>query len=130
MRKKLWPPQQGDDFITEIREILSDPQSITFIAFDHDQPSGFAELSIRDYAEGCVTRHVGYLEGIFVEVGYRQQGIARKLIQQAEVWCITMGCQEMASDAELGNSESLCMHKAAGFTAMPPIIPIAKKLLH
>lgn len=130
MREKLWPPQQDDDFKAEIREILNDPQSIAFLAFDEDQPVAFAELSIRDYAEGCTTQHVGYLEGIFVEEEYRQLGIARKLIQHAEAWCITIGCQEMASDAELSNSVSLRMHQAAGFTALPPIIPFVKKLSH
>jgi aminoglycoside 6'-N-acetyltransferase I len=130
MREKLWPPQQGDDFITEIQEILNDPQSTAVIAFDQHQPIAFAELSIRNYAEGCDTRHVGYLEGIFVEEGYRQRGIAQKLIQQGEAWCITMGCQEMASDAELSNSVSLHMHRAAGFTALPPVIPFVKKLLY
>jgi aminoglycoside 6'-N-acetyltransferase I len=128
MRKKLWPPHQEDDFIAEIQAILNDPQSIAFLVFDHNQPIAFAELSIRDYAEGCTTQHVGYLEGIFVEEEYRQLGIARKLIQQAEAWCITMGCQEMASDAELSNSVSLRMHQVAGFTALPPIIPFVKKL--
>lgn len=128
MREKLWPPQQDDDFKAEIREILNDPQSIAFLAFDDYQPIAFAELSIRNYAEGCDTRHVGYLEGIFVEEGHRQQGIARKLIQHAEEWCMLKGCKEMASDAELTNSESLRMHQAAGFTALPPIIPFFKKL--
>lgn len=129
MREKLWPPQQGDDFISEIHEIMNSPKSIAFLAFDNDQPIAFAEISIRDYAEGCSTGRVGYLEGIFVEEGYRQRGIAQKLIQQGEVWCIAMGCQEMASDVEPGNSESLRMHTAAGFTALPPVIPFAKKLL-
>lgn len=130
MREKLWPPQHGDDFIGEISEILNDPQSTAFLAFDNDQPIGFAELSIRNYAEGCDTRNVGYLEGIFVEEGYRQQGVALKLIQQAEAWCISMGCQEMASDAELSNSISIRMHQAAGFTALPPAVPFVKRLSH
>jgi aminoglycoside 6'-N-acetyltransferase I len=130
MREKLWPPQKDDDFGAEIREILNDPQSIAFLAFDDHKPIAFAELSIRNYAEGCDTRHVGYLEGIFVEEGHRQQGIAQKLIQRAEAWCISKGCKEMASDAELNNAESLRMHQAAGFTALPPIIPFAKKLLY
>ena len=128
MREKLWPPQQADDFMSEIREILNDPKSVALLAFDHQQTIAFAEISIRNYAEGCDTSHVGYLEGIFVEEGYRKQGIARKLIEQAEAWCITMGCTEMASDAELSNSISLRLHVAAGFTALPPIVPFVKKL--
>ena len=130
MRKKLWPSQGDDDFLAEMKEMLTDPKCHVLVAFDLDQAIGFAELSIRDYAEGCATRKIGYLEGIFVEEDYRQQGIAGKLIQQAESWFAIMGCTEMASDTELNNSISIQMHQAYGFTALPTIIPFMKKLSH
>ena len=108
--------------------MLADSSSHVLIAFDGGQAIAFAELSMRDYAEGCDTRPAGYLEGIFVEEAYRQSGIALKLIQHAAAWMINKGCREMASDAEISNTVSHRMHLAAGFTALPPVIPYVKKL--
>jgi uncharacterized protein (TIGR02246 family) len=39
---------------------------------------GFAEVSIRPYAEGCSTDRVGYLEGWFVRPEARRRGVGRQ----------------------------------------------------
>jgi aminoglycoside 6'-N-acetyltransferase I len=77
---------------------------------------GFAEVSIRPYAEGCQTDRVGYLEGWFVVGDLRGRGIGRRLVAAAEEWARAQGCAEFASDAEAANEASASAHRALGFT--------------
>lgn len=76
---------------------------------------GFAEVSIRAYAEGCETDRVGYLEGWFVAPEARRHGTGRALVAAAEQWARSQGCAEFASDAEADNEESALAHRALGF---------------
>ncbi|MCL4742159.1 MAG: GNAT family N-acetyltransferase [Phycisphaerales bacterium] len=78
-------------------------------------PVGFAEVSLRDFAEGCAAGPVGYLEGWFVEDHARRSGIGGALVAAAERWAAEQGCTEFASDAELSNPAGLEAHLALGF---------------
>ena len=75
----------------------------------------FAELSIRNYAEDCVTDRVGYLEGWYVEPGARRKGVGRALVEAAERWARAQGCLEFGSDALIDNEISAAAHRALGF---------------
>ena len=44
-------------------------------------PVGFAELSIRPWAEGCRTRRVAYFEGWFGAPEARRRGVGRRLVE-------------------------------------------------
>jgi aminoglycoside 6'-N-acetyltransferase I len=76
---------------------------------------GFAELSIRAYAEGCRTDRVTYLEGWYVAPDVRNRGVGGALIAAAEAWARSQGCVELASDVELTNEASAAAHRALGF---------------
>lgn len=78
-------------------------------------PIGIAEVSLRDFAEGCGAGPVGYLEGWFVEEEARGAGVGRALVAAAERWAAEQGCTEFASDAELRNPAGLRAHLALGF---------------
>ena len=79
-------------------------------------PVGFAELSIRAYAEGCRSDRVAYLEGWFVGPEARGRGVGRTLIAAAENWGRSQRCSEFASDAQPDNDVSAAAHRALGFT--------------
>ena len=86
------------------------------IAFDGDDRAvGFAELSIRSYAEDCQTDRVAYLEGWYVDPEARQRGVGRALVDAAEAWARAQGCTEFGSDALLDNDVSAAAHLALGF---------------
>jgi len=86
------------------------------LAFDETGAAvGFAELSIRSYAEHCETDRVAYLEGWYVEPGVRRKGVGRALVDAAEGWAIKQGCTEFGSDAVLENELSAAAHHALGF---------------
>jgi aminoglycoside 6'-N-acetyltransferase I len=96
---------------------LTDPErrGAVLVAEGPSSLLGFAEVSVRAYAEGCRTDRVGYLEGWFVEPDARQRGLGRQLVAAAEAWARSQGCVEFASDAEEANEPSAAAHRAVGF---------------
>ena len=89
---------------------------------------GFAELSIRPYAEGCRTDRVAFLEGWYVVPAARRRGVGRELVAAAEEWARSQGCTEFASDAELDNETSAAAHRALGFAEVARLRCFRKEL--
>ncbi|HMG18985.1 MAG TPA: aminoglycoside 6'-N-acetyltransferase [Gemmatimonadales bacterium] len=119
MRCALWPEGAEAEHRDEIRRFfageLHEPLQV-LLALNHaDAAVGFAELSIRRYAEDCVTDRVAYLEGWYVTREARRQGVGRALVRAAEEWAKEQGCTEFASDALLDNVVSAAAHRALGF---------------
>ena len=116
LRVALWPECSRPDSEQEIRALLQSPREDAFLAIGpDDRVIGFAEVSTRDYVDGCKTRPVGYLEGIFVLPEYRNRGVAKLLVQAAETWAAGQGCSEMGSDTRIDDTESMAFHNAIGF---------------
>ncbi len=89
---------------------------VLFAEDGHARPIGFVELSLRAYAEGCLSDNVAYVEGWYVAPEARGGGVGRALIEAAEDWARRQGCTELASDAQLDNAVSAAAHKALGFS--------------
>jgi len=120
LRRALWPHHAESEHAAEITKFLeghaAEPLAVLVAADGADRLIGFAELSIRAYAEGCRTDRVAYLEGWYVVPDARNQGVGRALIAAAEAWGRSQGCVEFASDADLTNDASAAAHRALGFT--------------
>jgi len=116
LRVALWPECKRLESEQEVRALLQSPRETAFFAIGPDgRVVGFAEVSTREYVDGCHTRPVGYLEGIFVAPQYRKHGVARLLAGAAECWAAGKGCTEMGSDARLNDTDSIAFHQAVGF---------------
>jgi aminoglycoside 6'-N-acetyltransferase I len=118
MRGELWP-ESKDEHTRQIRQFfdgqLREPLAVLIAEAREGRPVGFAELSIRPYAEGCTTDHVGFLEGWYVVPDARGRGVGRALVSASEDWARSQGCSEFASDAEVDNDASIAAHLALGF---------------
>ncbi|MEM7504886.1 MAG: GNAT family N-acetyltransferase [Pseudomonadota bacterium] len=90
--------------------------------------AGFVEIGVRNYAEGCETTPVAYLEGWYVDPDVRRTGLGASLLRAAETWALRHGFDEIASDAELGNEVSLHAHLALGFDEVERQICLRKRL--
>ncbi|MDJ0916171.1 MAG: GNAT family N-acetyltransferase [Woeseiaceae bacterium] len=92
------------------------------------QLAGFAEIGSRDYAEGCETTPVAYLEGWYVDSDLRRSGLGARLLQAVEQWAKAAGFKELASDTEIDNDVSLRAHVALGFEEVERLICFRKPL--
>lgn len=119
MREALWPEDNHSSHAAEIDRYfagqLREPLAVLMAVDERNVPLGFAELSIRNYAEDCVTDRVGYLEGWYVVPQARRRGIGRALVAAAEEWARQQGCTEFGSDALIDNQVSAAAHRALGF---------------
>ncbi|MBJ7536254.1 GNAT family N-acetyltransferase [Marinomonas transparens] len=89
---------------------------------------GFIELNIRSNVPGSAQQETPYIEAWFVSPKYQGQGIGKRLIQAAEHWAIEQGFQELASDAQISNEKSICLHKKQGFKEIERIACLLKSL--
>ena len=119
MRDALWPSAPGrhaEEIDRYFAGKLREPIDVLIAFDDPGNALGFVELSIRAYAEGCVTDHVAFVEGWFVEPDARGKGVGAALIGAAEAWALSQGCTELGSNAEVDNLTSAAAHLALGFT--------------
>ena len=125
----LWAGHKFEELIQEIEHLISQPDSMVFLAYHDNEAIGFAQCQLRyDYVEGTSSSPVGYIEGLFVKEEFRKQGFAKKLVNACETWTKNKGCSEFASDCELKNVESLSMYLKLGFSEANRIICFKKAL--
>jgi aminoglycoside 6'-N-acetyltransferase I len=119
MRNVLWPEYDSPWHAMEVEQFfdgkLSMPLAVLLAVDDDGAAIGFAELSIRAYAEDCMTDRVAYLEGWYVDPHARRKGVGRALVGAAEEWARAQGCTEFGSDAVIDNDISARAHLALGF---------------
>jgi aminoglycoside 6'-N-acetyltransferase I len=90
--------------------------------------AGFAEVAIRKYANGCDTRPVAFLEGIWVKPELRRRGIGASLIGHAETFLASRGFRELGSDTYIDNRASQDAHRAWGFSETERVVYFRKIL--
>ena len=116
LRSTLWPECQQADNEADARLFVSKPEQFAvFVNESGDRLTGFVEASLREFADGCATSPVGYLEGWYVIPSHRRSGIGRALVAAAEQWARSRGCTEMASDALVDNTISHKAHEHIGY---------------
>ena len=133
LRKALWPEGDEAEHRAEIRRYFEGGYAyqpcILLLAEGEDRALiGFAEASVRPFAEGCSTEGVAYLEGWFVSESARSKGVGRALVEACEHWGRSKGCSEFASDADAANDLSKDAHLGLGFTDVGLVRCFRKKL--
>jgi aminoglycoside 6'-N-acetyltransferase I len=121
MRQRLWPD-------CEPAELRREPPLLGLIAEAKGRPIGFAEASVRNYAEGAPAGPAAYLEGIWVEPEWRRRGVARALLSAVEAWARREGLTHIGSDALLDNEVSHRWHAASGFGEVERLVVFGKPL--
>lgn len=130
LRQLLWDGSSEDEHRAEMMDIYEHTDTqLVLVAVANNRLIGFLEASIRPFVEDCHSDHVGYLEGWYVEPEYRQHGIGRELVREAESWARQRGATEMASDAEIGNEMSLQAHTKLGYEETSRLVHLRKDLV-
>ncbi|MCO7223081.1 aminoglycoside 6'-N-acetyltransferase [Pleionea sp. CnH1-48] len=130
LRNKLWP-DSINTHLKELKEYFSgnsiDIVEIVLVESEQGEIIGFMELNIRNYVEGSRQPKVPYVEAWYVEENYRSQGIGTALMKHAEQWAKSQGFNQLASDTELINQNSIRMHKKLGFDEVERIVCFIKE---
>lgn len=123
----LWPDEE--DVASDIQTALTELGHAIYIAEDNGRAIAFIEMGLRtDYVEGSSTSPVAYIEGLFVAVTHRKQGIAHELVRCGEAWGKENGCTEMGSDVLVDNTISQEFHESVGFKKAETIVCYIKQL--
>jgi aminoglycoside 6'-N-acetyltransferase I len=130
MRDLLWPGSRTDHELEAQRFFTQPDESLSTFVIDRlkGRLGGFIELSQRNYAEGCRSSPVAYIEGWYVDADLRRQGLGAALVRTGEQWARDQGLEEIASDAELENDISIRAHKAIGYKEEVRIVCFRKSL--
>jgi aminoglycoside 6'-N-acetyltransferase I len=131
MRTALWPREASghDDEIEAVVRAPDDAGAAAFVALRAEGGlAGFVELRLRDFAEGCTSSPVAYVEGWWVDTDFRRRGVGEALMAAAEDWARRCGLRELASDCDVQNETSLRAHLALGFREAERVICLRKDL--
>ena len=129
MRVSLWDDLTDAQNQTEISKMLDDEKSTTYFVVDSaDNPIGFAEITIRDYANGCTQQPVPFLEGIWIDDNHRRSGVGRALIARITGDLKAQGYVELCSDILETNHQSHRAHENWGFEETERVIYFRKSL--
>jgi aminoglycoside 6'-N-acetyltransferase I len=135
MRAMLWPDEGPVELESELESLLADPTQVAFVA-ERRQASnagatrlcGFAEASVRRYANSNDESPCAFLEGWWVDEDMRRCGVGRALVAAVEDWARAQGFTELGSDALLDNTLSHVAHRALGFEERERVIYFRKWL--
>jgi aminoglycoside 6'-N-acetyltransferase I len=128
MRAGLWPEETEAAHAKMIETLLRSDDAWGFMAEIDGAPAGFAELAIRDYANGCDIAPVPFLEGIWVSGPRRRQRIGARLIAHIEVFVKARGFCEIGSDTPIDNCASQSAHRGWGFSETERVVYFCKRL--
>ena len=126
MRRRLWPEENAAELERELA--AADPALLGLVAEEEGRLIGFAEASVRNYAEGGPPGPAAYLEGIWVEPERRRRGVGRALLTAVEGWARRQGLGWLGSDAPLDNDLSHSWHRGAGFGEVERLVVFGKLL--
>ena len=123
LREALWPGSLADHD-EETRNFFEKGLAapVVFVAEAEDRIVGFLELDFRKYAPGCRSSPVAFIEGWYVEPELQRQGIGRALIEAAIAHARGAGHHEIASDAEIENTDGIAAHIAVGFEEIERVV--------
>jgi aminoglycoside 6'-N-acetyltransferase I len=129
MRAALWPDEDPAELTDELDAFLESPDDVVFVAErDHGRLCGFAEASVRRYANGVDESPCAFLEGWWVDDDVRRSGVGRALLRAVEDWARARGFTELGSDALLDNTLSHEVHRALGFEEQERVVYFRKRL--
>src|SRR5437016_778482 len=105
MRVALWSDAPLEELIAEIPEWRNGQGCAVLVA---ERPAGglcgFLEIAIRPSSVHGEIGRFGHVEGWFVDVDVRQQGVGAALVAAAEHWARQQNCRELHSDARVENT--------------------------
>ena len=99
---QMWKDHSPDELAEEFHRLIKNDDAVCFLKYAGGAPVAFAQCQLRhDYVEGTDSSPVGYLEGIFVADGYRNNGYAAELLAECEKWAKRRAARSSPATASL-----------------------------
>jgi aminoglycoside 6'-N-acetyltransferase I len=130
-RLALWPDQPLEELAADVRDFFDKGSpliAVGFLAWEGEDAVGFLELSVRPYVPGADSVSAPFIEGWFVQPGWRGKGVGRALVGAAEDWARRRGYTQLGSDALMENVTSAEAHEALGFRTVEMLRSFIKDL--
>jgi aminoglycoside 6'-N-acetyltransferase I len=129
LRRALWPESSPADLKRELDAMLGSKRAAAFLGVgEKGRLVGLLEASLREYAKGCDSSPVGYIEAWYVAPSARRRGVGRALVEAAERWAMARGAREMASDSLLANAAGQAAHRALGHAEAERLVCFRKDI--
>jgi aminoglycoside 6'-N-acetyltransferase I len=129
LRSALWSGMSEAEQLSGMADALARGHYVRLAVTASGSAVGFVEASKRvDYVNGTSSSPVAFLEGLYVALASRRQGVARALVESVVKWALAEGCSELASDALLDNSEAHAAHRALGFEETERVVYFRREL--
>ncbi|MDM1511156.1 GNAT family N-acetyltransferase [Myroides odoratimimus] len=126
---ELWNDCDFDEEYREYEKLLNLNNHFLYMAKNAYEYIAFIHTSIRnEYVEGAEKLPVAYIEGIYVKPKYQNKGIAKQFVNEAEIWARNQNIEQIASDTDLTNEQSIQFHKKIGFQEVEKVVCFIKDL--
>ena len=94
-----------------MRQLISDPDSATWIAFEHEQMAGFAIV----YWSHPPEQSVAYIQTLEVAPAHRNRGIAGELLRRLEESVRSAGAQVIWLHVAESNAPAIRLYESHGY---------------
>lgn len=129
MRQAVYSDLEPQFHDEEMNCLFSSGQAGCFLAWsDEGDAIGLLEITLRNFVDGCIGSPVGYIEGIYLDPDHRGAGHGSRLVDFACEWFESRGCKDMATDAEITNSEAQAFYRRHGFRERWHVVGFTKSL--
>lgn len=101
------------DYENQIKAATRHPgEQLLVLEDDGEGVCGFIWIAL---VTTMIEPYVGYIKNIYISPRLRGQGYGRMLLEAADRWFQSHGCQKAALDASLCNERAVGIYRAAGY---------------
>jgi aminoglycoside 6'-N-acetyltransferase I len=128
-RIALWPEGSEAEHLCGMADMLARGHYVRLAVTPSGSAIGLVEAARRvDYVNGTTSSPVAFLEGLYVEPGWRRRGVARALVESVVAWALQQGLTELASDSLIDNVAAHAAHRALGFEETERVVYFRRPL--
>jgi aminoglycoside 6'-N-acetyltransferase I len=129
LRIALWPEGSEAEHLSGMAGTLARGHYVRLAVTAAGSAVGLVEASKRiDYVNGTTSSPVAFLEGLYVEPGWRRRGVARALVESVVAWALQQDLSELASDSLTDNVAAHAAHRALGFEETERVVYFRRPL--
>jgi ribosomal protein S18 acetylase RimI-like enzyme len=113
--KYPYKPDVGEMYRSWLGARVSDPRSVFLVALREGTPIGFLIGTVEREIPIYTLTEYGFIHDLWIEPGYRNEGIARQMVMLAIERFSAIGVRQVRLDTASGNEAARALFTACGF---------------